>query len=405
LPARNAGVPLLVPVDRLRNGGIEARQFELTIKRLMQDRVPVALSLTGMRGSGDSEACATTALQRFCEYLRSLLCHVAYDPASISLCLRSHQLPLQAFSLISNSVLGQGPRYVYLDGIQMRRQHNAAVQALSEQNWQFLWRHRRAGAEVLPVYGGLVRSACRLLSDEVAGAVLPGSATVVPASSAWLSLELPLCSFVNDAGQFDWPGLSRTIARAIAASDRMHDGLSWPCWRQLADAKLHRRLAVFVTGLGDLAVRCGQDPSGFGTLNWLNDIVVGVRRELHLASTLLARQHGPLPAVARNDPSASLRAGPTRDRWRSHWQSAVRTYALRHRNLLVLSPYAVMPEKSPSTACFADLLPVIRHADAWCFSTTQQFDGWHIDAYRRFHERAWALIQGHNEGCAVAAGV
>lgn len=405
IPAHPGGVPLLVPVDEVLGGGFAARQFMLTLQRLMQESARVALSLSRLRGSGGSKHCATQSLQRFCEQVRAALAPAGFAPSRLSLCVHSHQLPLQAFLLISRSVLGNGPRYVYLDGIQMRRQGNAAVQAVSEQNWRFLWRQRQASDRVLPLYGGLVRSACPLLSDEVATAFLPGTATVVPADSAWLTLELPLCRFMQSGGQLDWGALAAAIAAAVRASDRMHDGLAWPCWRLLADAKLHRRLAIVVTGLGRLVLDCGRNPTDLDCLTWLDNIVMRVRRELHLASALLAQESGPLPAVLRNDPSSALHPGPTRDNWRRHWQSAVRTSALRHRNMLVLSPYSVFPGDAHDAGAFADLLPVIRHADAWCFSTTRSFCGWTIADYRRFHQRAWAVIQGHNEGCAVAAGV
>jgi hypothetical protein len=399
------GVPLLVPVDKVLGGGFEARQFELTLWRLMQDKVPVSLSLTGLRAEGSDRRCATEVLRRFCEHVRAVLSRVAYEPARLSLCVHSHQLPLQAFFLIANATLGVGPRYVYLDGLQMRRQCNSAVQAVSEQNWHFLWQQRGSCERVLPVYGGLVRSACPLLSDEVATTILPGTATVVPAGSAWLSLELRLGRFADADGRFDWRSLSATIVAAVRASEKIHDGLAWPYWRQLADAKLHRRLAICVTGLGDLVLQCGHDPADLHCLTWLGSIIMRVRRELHLASAVLAREHGALPAVLRNDPSCSLSPGPTRDNWRRHWQSAVRTSALRHRNMLVLSPYSVFPESADNAAACADLLPVIRHADAWCFSTTQTLRCCNLADYRRFHQRAWAVIQGHNEGCAVAAGV
>jgi hypothetical protein len=228
---------------------------------------------------------------------------------------------------------------------------------------------------------------------------------VVPAGSAWLSLELPLCRFTDVDGQLDWCALAAAISAAVRASDRVHDGLAWPYWRLLADAKLHRRLAIVVTGLGNLVLRCGRNPTDLDCLTWLGNIVMRVRRELHLASALLAQENGPLPAVLRDDPSSSLHPGPTRDNWQRHWQSAVRTSALRHRNMLVLSPYSVFPENAVNEGAFADLLPVISHADAWCFSTTRSFCSWTIADYRRFHQRAWAVIQGHNEGCAVAAGV
>lgn len=394
------GIPFKASVGKVLCSPFEARKLRFALSHFVQSDMPVALSLTGLSEDGS----ASISLRRFCEYLRSVMPE-NFRPEHIGLCLHSHQIPLRTYLAIANCALGSGPRYVYLDGLQMRSHCNAAVRSATDENWRFLWQRRNRAEQVLPVYGGLVRSACPLLSDEIAGSILPGTGTVVPEGSGWLPIEIPLANFTHADGYIDWQRLSPAIVTAVCTSEALLDQLSWPCWRQRADARLHRRLAITVTGIGDLVVRGGHDPGDMDCLRWLTDIIGRIRHEMRATSMALARRSGALPAVLQVDPSTALKAGPARENWRRRWKSAVQTSALRHRNMLVLSPYSVLPGTADYSVKFFDLLPVIRYADAWCFSTTANTDHWSIADYRRFHRRAWAVIQGHNEGCVVADGV
>lgn len=395
------GVPGLVSVNTVLRSPFAAQKLKRRVRHCLQNAVPVTLSLRGL-GSGED---AIRKLQKFCEYLRDALPRQSIAVGKLGLAIPSHQLPLRAFLLISDSLLGRGPRYVILDSLQMKQHCNARVQDETDRNWRILWQHRGLERPLLPVYGGLVRSACPLLSDEVAGSVLPDFAAVVPYDSAWLPLELPLTCFLHADGHVDWPGLSNALKEAVRLGDRILDDLCWPGWRQDTDARLHRRLAISLGGLGELVLRRGEDPRKHECLAWLAAVVKRIRSELQSHSRTLARESGALPAVLRTDPSKGLLAGPARDTWQACWNAAVRTSALRHRNLLVLSPFSVLPAREVQNTDFFDLLPVIRHADAWCFSTTARQDLWTLRDYQTFHRRAWAVIQGHNEGCAVAAGV
>lgn len=394
------GVPCVVSVARVLSSPFEARKLKLTLRHFFRNDAAVTLSLTELCTDG----CPVQALQRFCEQLNTAL-PANYEPGRLGLSLQSHQVPLQAYFLIANSLLGSGPRYVYFDSLQMRPHLNSVVRAETDRNWRFLWQQRLLAERLMPVYGGIVRSACPLLSDEVARSVLPDTGGVVPESSAWLPVSISLTTFTHGDGHIDWSRLSAAIARVVRDGENLHDRMAWPCHLQSSDARLHRRLAISVTGLGDLVQESGRDPGHIDCLIWLTGIVKRIRNEMRAASVALAQQCGALPAVLRADPSIGLKAGAARDNWRSCWQAAVRTSALRHRNLLVLSPYSVLPDKTDHSVRYFDLLPVIRQADSWCFSTTASFATWRIEDYQRFHCRAWAQIQAHNEGCVVADGV
>jgi hypothetical protein len=395
------GVPCEVQVGQVLNSEFAAQRLQQALRHFMRNDVAVTLSLTQL----NLHASAMKSLQLFCEFLGNTLSQEKFAAQKIGLSLSSHQIPLQAFMVITNSILGSGPRFVYLDSLQMRQHCNEDVQSATNSNWQFLWHQRHFAERILPIYGGLVRSACPLLADEIAGAILPGTAMVVPGRSAWLPLELCLADFLGADGQVDWQRLSPMLEKTVRIGEQLQGELSWPCWRQRADAKLHRRLAISITGIGDLVRRSGRNPRSLDCLIWLTTVIKRIRDELMACSATLAQEVGALPAVLREDPSVALNAGTARDSWRQRWNSAVRSSALRHRNLLVLSPYAVLPGNAERSADFSDLLPVIRFADAWSFATTATFVDWSSDDYQRFHRRAWAVIQGQNEGCVVAAGV
>ncbi len=396
-----AGVPYLLPVTRTLNSTFESGGLLKSLSDLVRREIPLTLALTDL-GGGDA---ALQSMQNFCEMLRFGLSGLGLSADGIGLCLHSHQMPLQAFSVITNSVLGQGPRYVFLDSLQMTRHCNPTVQDETEANWFFLWRQRKSPTPVLPAYGGMVRSACPLFSEEVAASVLPVTGVQVPANTAWLPIEIPLPSFTDSRGHIDWRRLVLSLSEAVIIADQVHDHLAWSCPPQYADAQLHRRLAFSLTGLGDLVLRRAWCPAKLDSLNWLSEIVMRIRRELYAASAKLAQKSGVPPAFARADPSIGLSAGPQRDIWRSRWRSAVQEAAVRHRNMLVLSPYAVLPAAPDCRPEFTDLLPVIRHADAWSFAFGADLSGWNIVEYERFHRRAWAVIQGHNARPVVAAGV
>ncbi len=396
-----AGVPYLLPVMRTLRSTFESGGLLKSLSDLVRREVPLTLALTDL-GSGDA---ALQSMQHFCELLQFGLSGRGLSARGIGLCLHSHQMPLQAFSVIANSVLGAGPRYVFLDSLQMTRHCNQTVQDETDANWLFLWRQRKCDTPVLPAYGSTVRSACPLLSEEVAASVLPVAGVQVPSNTAWLPIEIPLTSFTDCRGRIEWRRLVPALADAVQIAEQVHDHLAWSCPPQHADAQLHRRLAFSLTGLGDLVLRRAWCPANLDSLNWLSDIVSRIRRELYAASALLAQKTGALPAFVRADPSIGLDDGPQREIWRSRWRSAVQESAVRHRNMLVLSPYSILPAAPDCQPEFTDLLPVIGHADAWSFASGADLSGWSIVEYQRFHRRAWAVIQGHNARSVVAAGV
>jgi hypothetical protein len=218
-------------------------------------------------------------------------------------------------------------------------------------------------------------------------------------------MSLPLPHFANDAGEIRWEQLLPALASGVDLAEEIMNRLSWPHPGQRTDARCNRRLAMSITGLGDLVDRRGLDPANLGTLRWLSAIVVRIRASLWHRSGQLARNLGRLPALCSSDPSSGWDDSIQRENWRRHWQVALEKSAVRHRNMLILSPYSVLPSNGACSAGYTDLLPVVACADAWSFADVPLFPGWSLNEYKVFHTRAWAVIQGCKTGSVVAAGV
>ena len=399
---RNPGVGVALSCARARNSSLETRRWYERIAGYLHAGMPLTISLQGLGRGRHDENGACKRLQTVCEMLAGLVGDSGYDTRRLGLCVQSHIVPVETFALVTNALLGSGPRYVFLDNLQMKHHLHHRIADDSGRIWRALWQFR--GSELRPVYGGVVRSACTLLSDEVATAVLPGAAAVVPHHTAWVTIPFALTSFAGANGDPDWDRLSPAVAAAVRAGDRLHDEGLWACAEQHDDAVLNRRIAIVLSGIGDIVQLSSRNPRDLSTLDWVAGIVNRVKSELHAASKSLARCVGPMPSVSGADPAIGLRPGPARETWRRRWEVAARETATRHRNLLALSPATVLPSHDCSCDGYIDLLPVIRQADAWCFPATRRYNAMRLQEYEEFHRRAWAVINGHGEGCVVAAG-
>lgn len=402
--ARNhvaGGVPLRLAIRKLLQSAAGSESAIKVIRTLLGEDTPFTLSLSEL-GAGDT---AIHALQRFCDLLQAEIASSGRTGDHVGICMQSGQLPLQAFQLITNSVPGSGPRYVLLDSTQMTATANRRPAPQTDKNWDFLWRNRLAPVPLRPAYGGTIRTACPLLADELAASILPVCGIQVPADSAWFPLSLALPRFTDDAGEISWDRLLRTLTCGVELVDRFIDRLHWSQAGQRSDARLNRRLAISVTGLGDLVLLRGLDPQDLDALRWLSAIVMRIRKKLWHHSGQMARNYGCLPALCRSDPSKGWDDSAHRESWRHHWRIALEKSAVRHRNMLVLSPYSVLPSDGTCDAAYTDLLPAIACADAWSFADVPQAGNWNLSEYKTFHRRAWAVIQGRKTGTFVAAGV
>ena len=390
-PSALPGVSMTLAVQSLLQSQRTIDEVACVVRQQLAKNMAVTLTLQQLGEGGD----AIQALEGFCSRLRD-----AGTPggSQLGICLGAPSIPLRAYALITRSSFGGGPRYVLLDGMQMQHQ---AAEADVDGMWEYLWRHRSSRWAVLPAYGESVSTPCPLLADEAANAVLPGSGIQAPAGSAWLPVRLHLPHFADDKGVVCFETLDKALVACVDAGDRLLDQHCWPSARMHDDARANRRMAIQVAGFGDLVRLQKKDPSDLGVLQSLSKLAEHVRTTVWRHSARIARRSDLLPAIAQHEPPPGACVHHNRN-WADRWQAAVERSAVRHRNLIVMSPYAVLPVNDSGCAAFADLLPVIAYADAHSFAAPPPFRSWKMEQFSRFHRRAWAVMQRRNAVSLVA---
>lgn len=379
------------------NGG----ELLCEVVALVRARMPVTLCLRHL-GGGDA---AIDALEAFCTLLRDRLEAESLPPTRVGISIPSHVVPLQAYLLLTSGLLGRGPRYVILDGLQMRHHADPRAQRTADHNWSFLWQRRAGSPSLVPAYAASVTTRCPLLGDEAATAVLPELGLQAPVGSAWLPLVVRLTEFSDGRGRLCWERLQHALTAAIDLGEALLDRCAWPAPSLARDAADNRRLAVELRGIGDLAVERGANPADLASLRWIDRVVARVHALLWGRSQALARARGPLPSLLRSEPTIGWRCDRSRSDWQLRWRRAVAESGMRHRNLLVLSPYSVLPAGAESASDYLDLLPVLHHADAFAFGRPPAGCFRHTAEFARFHRRAWAVMQRRNAASFVATGV
>ncbi|MBT8143583.1 MAG: hypothetical protein KJO55_02720 [Gammaproteobacteria bacterium] len=394
------GAAKVVSIQRALENGDRSK---LLARRLLTAacKAPICLHPVDLPGG----SAGLSGWRRFCEWLRDAAARERINLNGLATSVHSHHLPLADFHAITDSFFGAGQRFVFLDSLQMQSHCDDRVATVAARNWTYLWRQRTAPRPVLPVYGGLVRSTCPLLADEAAVATLPVTGLQVPAHTAWLPIQLDLAGLADPHGYLDRSVLKRVIRAALQEADRRIDQSCWPGRRRQTDARLNRRIAMIVSGIGDLVVRRGEDPGAFSCLRSMHDLIGEIRAELRAVTAQLARQFGEVPSLSRACPSGNWFEGSHHRAWQAEFDKARLSAAVRHRNLLALSPYSVLPAVDPPTPRFMDLLPLLGLADAWAFAGGSRLASWNVTQFQYFHLRARAIIQAAQGASRIAAGV
>lgn len=395
------GVGLRLSVQQTLQSPMAGEHLARRLAMLLDEGVPLTLSLCDL-GAEDE---AVRALEDICGVIRQALAKEGLGTGQIGLSMQSHLVPLPAYILVSTAILGAGPRYVLLDSLQMRHHDNDVVQAEADSTWSVLWCHRNTRPTVVPAYAASVTTRCPLLGDEAATCILPEGGLQVPAETAWLPLSIDLADFTDGRGRLRWDALGLALERAVDIGDRIYDHLQWPLPQQRNDAWQNRRLAITIAGIGDLVVERGADPADLRCLQWIDRIVDRVHALLWNRSRALAQRTEPLPALMCEAPAVRWDCDIKRSDWDLRWRRAVASSAVRHRNMLVMSPYSVLPRRSAAGADYVDLLPVLHHADAFSFACPQAEMFRTRQEFVHFHRRAWAVMQRRNAAALVAAGV
>ena len=270
--------------------------------------------------------------------------------------------------------------------------------------WLELWK-KRDDSRVHTAFADVVVPQCPLLSCETATAILPTLGLQVPEGSAWVTMRVELTRFLRTDGELDQGVLRQSLETCVDAGEKLHDVMSWSTPDMRHDAWLNRRLGITVTGFGELLQLRHMDPSDHNSLRFLNQLLIQVRETLQTRSRAIARRSERLPAISLSDPSHGLPAGGARDDWRRRWQRAVQASLVRHRNLLVISPWSLFPAGSAADFRYAELLPLLRHADACAFNKTVSIAHWNLKEFKCFHQRARAVLQQRSATSLIAKHV
>jgi hypothetical protein len=199
--------------------------------------------------------------------------------------------------------------------------------------------------------------------------------------------------------------IENALRRCVAIGDALHDLIRWPTAQLRHDAWLNRRLALELTGFGDLVARRSLDPQRFATLQEICELLRWMQGILQRQSRAIAQRSERLPAISESDPSREFPSGQIRNGWRTRWLEAVEATAVRHRNLLVLSPWSIFPKHQPADYRYADLLPVLAFSDACVFPAPPDLEAWDIAKFTSFHKRAWAVLQQRSAAYQIAEGL
>ncbi len=377
----------------------ESQLYEQTFAILAADQ-GLSVAVTGL----DSTPAAVATLRRLFELLRAAA-HAASVAASvIEIAIDADAVSPQSAWSSRRELLGEGPVYLIADGERMNPAQGGSTREQCEQFWLQLWRLRDSSA-IRAACASVVSSQCPLLSAEAAATVLPGCGMQVPAGSAWLPIHLDLLRFADKRGDIDEAALEHALHCSVDSGDALLDLVEWPTAATRHDAWLNRRLAIIVSGLGDLARQRRLDPCRLRCLDNLSELMRWVQQVLHSRSRQHARQVGHAPALDLGDPGRLLASSDTRDDWRMRWRRAIDKGAVRQRNLLVLSPWSIFPSDSPPDMRYANLLPLVAHADACVFARTARLKCWNINEFKSFHQRAWAALQQRDNAVLIAERV
>jgi hypothetical protein len=270
--------------------------------------------------------------------------------------------------------------------------------------WRTLW-ELRAEPRVRTAFADRVMPQCPLLSAERGRAIVSPIGLQAPVDSAWVCMSVDLVRFTRPRGMLDVQALQRCVETCVDVGERLHECLTWPTADVQHDAWLNRRLAIVISGFGDLLRAGGMAPSDHDSLRYLNQLLLRVRMSAQSRSRAIAVNSGPLPAIGLSDPSPALPCGSIREDWRRRWRQAVRATLVRHRNLLVISPWSLFPCDDRANYEYAELLPLLRHADACAFERGMSIGHWNFKQFKHFHQRARAVLKRRSATPQIAEHV
>ena len=227
--------------------------------------------------------------------------------------------------------------------------------------WDELVRASHANPRIELVPAGRKQPLTDLMGSERQDAIMPLSLFEAPADTAWLGMQFDLSAIPAEQIERGTGHLKKLVGVGVRLADNLIDSVTWPSQELRRDALANRRLAAHVTGIGDLVLRHGLDPASFSTLRLLQRWLTLFKRQLLRESLRLAEERGPYPAL--NSEQLVRALAPRYGHVRAH--RIISRRSPRHRQLLALSPYCVLPRSANAIPArtWLNLLPLVRIAD------------------------------------------
>jgi len=388
--AHAAGVTLSIDAGAVAVSQLAAGRFREQVFAVLAERLPLAVRVAGL----EAGAHAVTLFADVCAEIAAAVADAQATTSAIEIAVSTSALSPRDAWLTRQETLGQGALYMLADESMLRPGSRCDGRERYDAFWEQLWR-LRSERHVRAAYAPHIKSQCPLLSGETGDAILPSLAVQAPSGSAWIAMRLDLPGFADARGTLREDLLQAALKRCVDIGDAMHERASWATASMRHDGWLNRRLAIEITGIGDLVLRRGHNPRHFACLQDMSDLLRWAQAILWKRSRAIAARAGSVPALGHIDPIRALPGGPDRDGWCKRWSEALEEHAIRHRNMLVLSPWSVFPARRRPDMAFLDLLPLINFADACAFPETPPLQCWNLNEFRSLHQRAWAVLEQH----------
>lgn len=385
-PCRAGGVTLRFDAAALLGKPAALARFLGQLVDLVTRGRPSAIRIAGL-GEGSA---ASRNFVRCCEEISRAFGRASVEPEGVELTVSAASMAPDVALAVRSHLLGVGRLNVLID--------NAIV--ADTEGCMRLWR-LRCDNNVRPAFWPVAGTGCPLLPAERAMEIDPVAGLQVPQSSAWQIAELDLGSLVDPATGRPGISLARNVARLLEAAEQRHEAERWPTASMCQDAWLNRRVAILPVGIGDVVRRCGMAPDAHETLRTVRGWVGAIRQAAESRSRSLAMHGDLLPAIKECSPCRRVGPGAQRAEWERRWLRAVRHSAVRHRNLIALSPWSLLPRASADIA-YVNLLPVLADADVCAFERRISIAHWNINKFSRFYEQALAVLGRATGGVVVA---
>ena len=256
--------------------------------------------------------------------------------------------------------------------------------------WQELVDASHGNPRIELVFAGDSRPLTELMGTEKPDTVMPLSLFEAPAETAWLGMQFDLSAIPAEQIERGTGHLKKLVRVGVRLADNLIDSVTWPSKSLREDAFSNRRLAAHVTGIGDLVLRHRMDPEASSTLALVERWLRLFKRQLLRESLRLAQERGPYPALNAQRLVEALvpQYGQARAR------RIIAHRSPRHRQLLALSPYCVLPRRPTPVPprAWLNLLPLIRIADNVTMYGSAVRSMLDRADYERLLRSTWALL-------------